>query len=163
MSKKKLIIIILPCAIIVLLLLVFMLNRKYIYPSVIDTSYKEVSGVNTSVDIQISGNEKILVCNLENHNDYEITFGEEYYLEIEKDGKWYEIADRSGKRTKDREWNALAHSIPANEDIQFEIPLSDYRELSDGNYRIVKVVDLPNNIEDGSSTYIIVVPFKVGK
>ena len=150
--NKSILVYIISLGSIIILMFVFYMSRKHTYPSVIDSSSIVASNVNFSVELL--DNEKKLVCHIENNNNYEITYGEEYYLEIEKDGTWYEVTDYSGKRTNEKDWIAIAYIVRANDHNEFDISLDNYRGLSDGNYRIVKYV-FP-------SRAIIVAPFQLG-
>ncbi len=158
MNKKR-VIIILSCIIIIAILVVLIIKTKHIYPSVIDSSYKSAPNVNFSAALQVSENNEQLVCTIENKNEHEITYEEKYYLEIETDGKWYEIIDRRGKRADEEAWNTKLYVVEAKGHKEFTISLDDFRELSDGSYRIVKYIDLSEN--DNDSEYIVIAPFQV--
>lgn len=160
MKRKLFIIIISSCCIIALALLVFSTKHKY-YPSVIDDTCIVASNIDFSVDLQTSYNDQKLVCVIENFNHYEITYGAEYYIEKEKDGKWYEVVNRMGKRSDEKDWNALAYALPANGCNEFVISLNNYKKLSSGNYRIVKYINWPAIGQNTSSCNIIVAPFQV--
>lgn len=161
MSKRLKGILTSSCLILVLLILIFFITRQPLYPSVIASSCVEASNVEISVELQLSEQEKKIVCAVDNHNDYAITSGVEYYLEKEKDGKWYEVVDKTGKRTNEKAWNEIAQLFPANKRSGFEISLDEYQELSAGNYRVVKYVSLENTSKNKDTCYIFVAPFEV--
>lgn len=158
--KKRIILIVSCCVIIVVaILLILFMSPKHTYPSVFDSSSKIASNVNFSANFQVSEDSKQVVCMIENNNDYEIIYGDKFYFEIEKDGKWYEVTDRRGKRSDENTWTAKAYDVEANGRKEFTISLNDYRDLSDGNYRIVKYVDISE--KNSVSEYIVIAPFQV--
>jgi hypothetical protein len=115
------------CCIIAVSVLAVLINRSRSYPSVFDNFLSEASNVDFSVQLQSDARQ--LVCNIINNNDDEITYGQEYYLEKEKDGKWYEITDIYGKRADERSWNALAYTVPAHEEKEMTISLANFKSL----------------------------------
>ena len=161
MKKRIKVVLISSCSIIALVMLVIFIRRERLYPSVIEPSCVEAPNVEVTAELQIDDKEEKIVCTVENHNSYSITCGEEYYLEIEKDGKWYEVADRRGKRTNEKDWNAIAQLFSPNKRSEFVVSLANYPELSIGNYRVVKYVFLPTTKQENDSSDIIIGLFEV--
>lgn len=98
MNKIKLISFIAICTLLVVIG-VYLMNRTSTRPSVIDSSYVIASDVDFTAELEILGNEKHLMCVMNNQSNYNISYGEEYYIEVKKEDSWYEVIDTSGKST----------------------------------------------------------------
>ena len=76
--------------------------------------------------------------------EYEVAF----YVEIEKDGKWYEV-----KRTEEPSFNLILHMIKGEETITTELDGLFRESLIKGKYRIVKSFTEENASEDTEIVY----------
>ena len=73
---------------------------------------------------------------IDNQSDQDISFGQDYALQMEKDGKWYQMEPKAPIAvTMELLW------LPAGTSDTYEIQWdSSYGKLSSGRYRIVKSV-----------------------
>lgn len=162
MYKKIIYIVIIPVlCIAALVILVVFKNKPHNFLTTVDITCIEASGIDFSAEYHKNDNTKSIMLTLDNHNNYEITYGEEYYLEVEKAGKWYEVIDVSGKRTDEKNWNALAYTMKANEQKELVISLDKFKDLEAGNYRFVKYVNMPTRNQTNSACNIIMAYFQV--
>ena len=76
--------------------------------------------------------------------EYEVAF----YVEIEKDGKWYEV-----KWAEEPSFNLILHVIKGEETITTEIGGMFRKSLIKGKYRIVKLFTEGNASEDTEIVY----------
>ena len=70
-------------------------------------------------------------------------YEEDFYVEMEKDGKWYEV-----KWTEEPSFNSILHVIKGEETITTEIDGMFRESLTKGKYRIVKSFTEENASED---------------
>lgn len=70
-------------------------------------------------------------------------YEEDFYVEMEKDGKWYEV-----KWTEEPSFNLILHVIKGEETITTEIDGMFRESLTKGKYRIVKSFNEENSSED---------------
>lgn len=134
--KSKAAVIFLLCCIIAVIVLAVLISQSRSYPSVFGNS--EFEAPNVDFLAQFQSDARKLVCTIINNNDDEITYGPEYYLEKEKDGKWYEVTDIYGKRADEKSWTAVAYTAPAHGKDAFTISLDRFKPLSKGKYRVAK-------------------------
>ena len=75
-------------------------------------------------------------------------YEEDFYVEMEKDGKWYEV-----KWTEEPSFNLILHVIKGEETITTEIDGMFRESLTKGKYRIVKSFTEENASEDTEIVY----------
>ena len=75
-------------------------------------------------------------------------YEEDFYVEMEKDGKWYEV-----KWTEEPSFNLILHVIKGEETITTEIDGMFRESLTKGKYRIVKSFTEENTSEDTEIVY----------
>ena len=75
-------------------------------------------------------------------------YEEDFYVEMEKDGKWYEV-----KWTEEPSFNLILHVIKGEETITTEIDGMFRESLTKGKYRIVKSFTEKNASEDTEIVY----------
>ena len=75
-------------------------------------------------------------------------YEEDFYVEMEKDGKWYEV-----KWTEEPSFNLILHVIKGEETITTEIDGMFRESLTKGKYRIVKSFTEENATEDTEIVY----------
>ena len=75
-------------------------------------------------------------------------YEEDFYVEMEKDGKWYEV-----KWTEEPSFNSILHVIKGEETITTEIDGMFRESLTKGKYRIVKSFTEKNASEDTEIVY----------
>ena len=75
-------------------------------------------------------------------------YKEDFYVEMEKDGKWYEV-----KWTEEPSFNLILHVIKGEETITTEIDGMFRESLTKGKYRIVKSFTEENASEDTEIVY----------
>ena len=75
-------------------------------------------------------------------------YEEDFYVEMEKDGKWYEV-----KWTEEPSFNLILHVIKGEETITTEIDGMFRESLTKGKYRIVKSFTEENAGEDTEIVY----------
>ena len=75
-------------------------------------------------------------------------YEEDFYVEMEKDGKWYEV-----KWTEEPSFNLILHMINGEETITTEIDGMFRESLIKGKYRIVKSFTEENASEDTEIVY----------
>jgi len=110
------------------------------YPSSFGFAIETPSDIDFSAVYELNGREQELACFIRNNGSKNLTYGEEFFIEKEKDGAWFEIGDIAGKRGNERAYPALAYSIPAGSEKEFPVSLDGFRTLPKGNYRIVKKI-----------------------
>lgn len=75
----------------------------------------------------------IVTVDIDNHSGYEMTYGDEYYLERQEGDEWISL-----EAVEDYSWNDAVHTI---EDLQVDTvtyDLSVFGDLQPGTYRLVK-------------------------
>lgn len=78
-----------------------------------------------------------------------ITYGEQFFLEIQINGKWYTIEE-------ELDWFLTKHILKSGEEVLLEIDWTNYYgELPSGRYRLLKPIE---NIE---KSYVISCEFEV--
>ena len=75
-------------------------------------------------------------------------YEEDFYVEMEKDGKWYEV-----KWTEEPSFNLILHMIKGEETITTQIDGMFRKSLIKGKYRIVKLFTEGNASEDTEIVY----------
>lgn len=75
-------------------------------------------------------------------------YEEDFYVEMEKDGKWYEV-----KWTEEPSFNLILHVIKGGETITTEIDGMFRESMTNGKYRIVKSFTEKNTSEDTEIVY----------
>ena len=75
-------------------------------------------------------------------------YEEDFYVEMKKDGKWYEV-----KWTEEPSFNSILHVIKGEETITTEIDGMFRESLTKGKYRIVKSFTEENASEDTEIVY----------
>lgn len=88
---------------------------------------------------------------MENQTDRDLSYGQDYGLQKEKDGRWYQVEPESPVAvTLELLW------LPAGNTDTFELSWeSSYGKLSSGHYRIVK------NVSDNESGYYLAGEFEI--
>lgn len=118
------------------------INKKYITfeQKPVDKTYKhlvigEESNIEKNSDyISIKGKVKNtgLTLLLKNTSDHTLYYGQDYYIEILIDNKWYKIVAFDT-------WNSILYSLNSGEDKEIEVRWkSTYGKLEPATYRIVK-------------------------
>lgn len=75
---------------------------------------------------------------LKNDSNVDVQYGEPYEVEIKKDGKWYKI-------NVELNFISPAYGLKSKESKEIELNWENsYGELSAGDYRIIKSVDVEN-------------------
>lgn len=92
---------------------------------------------------------------LENHTEYEASFGMEIQLEILEEGKWYQVFPK-----EELSWIEIAMILPGKSETQTVASLAAFRgELEPGHYRLVKTVYLYK--EDLTEACVVAAEFDV--
>lgn len=109
-----------------------------------------LEGVSLTVDAESAASSGITYT-LDNQSDKDINFGQNYSLQMEKDGKWYQVESQDPMAvTLELLW------LPAGTSDTYEIKWdSSYGKLSSGNYRIVK------NVSDEENGYYLAGEFQL--
>lgn len=109
-----------------------------------------LEGVSLTVDAESAASSGITYT-LDNQSDKDINFGQNYSLQMEKDGKWYQVESRDPMAvTLELLW------LPAGTSDTYEIKWdSSYGKLSSGHYRIVK------NVSDEENGYYLAGEFQL--
>jgi len=158
MSRKTIAVFISICCILAVILGVALISRYRTYPSVFGNIIETAPGIEFSARLVSSGGSRQLICVIRNISDSKITYGEEYYLEREKDGEWFEVKDKTGHRADERAWNELAYYVPAGSEKEFVISLNSFKPLPGGTYRIIKKI---SRGESSNPTEIVAAFFTV--
>ncbi|NLW02585.1 MAG: hypothetical protein GX027_04885 [Clostridiaceae bacterium] len=158
MGRKTIGVFISICCILAVILAAALINRYRAYPSVFGNTLEMAPGIEFSARLDSSGGSRQLICVIRNRGDSIITYGEEYYLEREKDGEWFEVNDKTGHRADEKAWNELAYFVPAGSEKEFVISLNSFRPLPEGSYRIIKKI---SRGENSNPTEIIAAYFTV--
>jgi len=145
MSRKTIAVFIFMCCILAIILAAFLANRYRIYPSVFGNTIDTAPGIEFSARLDQSDGSRRLVCVIRNDSGKKINFGEEFYLERERNGEWFEVNDKTGRRADEKAWNAVARTVPAGGEKELIISLDGFRPLTDGRYRVIKKISLGEN------------------
>lgn len=76
---------------------------------------------------------EVLTCIVSNQSGYEMEYGDEYWLEVMKNGEFVKL-----EPVKEYGWNDIAHVIKDLEEQTVSYDLSVYGPLTSGDYRLVK-------------------------
>ena len=115
----------------------------------------ELSNINVTNDKIMMEIESLqdnkLTLNIKNMTNETYEYGDDYYIEIEKDGKWYKI-----DWTIEPSFNLMLHLIEKNENITLEIDASFKESLKKGKYRLVKYFASENTLKEEDIIYSVV-------
>ena len=146
MNKQKAYIAILACCLSAIVLLIINHYFMRMYPSDLDSTCVEALGIDFTAVYQPAN--KSLSCAFKNHNSYDVGYGEDYYIEIKKEGIWYRIKNADA-------WPAVGYTLSANEQHDLSISLSSFKKLQPCYYRVVKFIILPPNQKQHVSNVVI--------
>ncbi len=109
-----------------------------------------LTGVSLTVD-EDKVSETGVAYTIDNQSDKDISFGHDYSLQMEKDGKWYQVEPKEAIAvTMELLW------LPAGTSETYEIWWdSSYGKLASGHYRIVK------SVSDNESGYYLAGEFQL--
>lgn len=109
-----------------------------------------LEGVTLTVDEE-SASVSGITYTISNQSDKDVSFGQDYILQMEKDGKWYQVEPKGGIAiTMELLW------VPAGTTDTHEIIWNDsYGKLSSGHYRVVK------NVSDNEAGYYLAGEFQL--
>lgn len=92
---------------------------------------------------------------LENHTEYEASFGMEIRLEILEEGKWYQVFPK-----EELSWIEIAMILPEKSETQTVASLAAFHGILEvGHYRLVKTVHLYK--ENLTEAYVVAAEFDV--
>lgn len=146
MNKRNLILIIL-CILLIFLFLMFYINYSKYYPSIVGDDCVEVTSIDFSASYQTK--EKILSYTIKNNNNFEIEYGEDFYIEILKDNTWYRVNNGDS-------WVAISYTLLPDDEKKISVSINS--KLKSGNYRVVKFVNVPTKNAKGN---IIIAYFEI--
>lgn len=129
--------------------------RKYIIKidKKLNVKYEEVDKRNDDVALTIkpgTQTAKGATIIIKNNTEEIITYGESYYLEKEKNNKWYKL-----NTINPLKFNAIAYKLKDKESIEMKVNWSySYGDLGSGKYRLVKDIFIDsdkttNELENG--------------
>lgn len=120
-----------------------------------ESSDKTVLTIDHKISMSIKENtltNKSTTIRLKNNSEEEFTYGPEYHLEKQNDGKWDDIEPKEVLS-----WNSVLYRLKSNEFIEINIDwTTGYGELSKGHHRLVKNVHLKSDQPEEDSNRISV-------